>query len=158
MLIDYVSKLYIPLCDLSKKYYGDIEEVAEFDEWKKKIKNCWHRIKISQEEIDNMNNAVIDAGNTINVSCKVKLPNITKDSVEMQVYCGKVQENGQLGNISITNMDLVGEYEDVNEYVYQAKLLLRTGGNYCYTFRALPKHNMLLDAENLSLMNWFEEK
>ena len=158
MLIDYVSKLYIPLCDLSKKYYGDIEEVAEFDEWKKKIKNCWHRIKISQEEIDNMNNAVIEAGNTINVSCKVKLPNITKDSVEMQVYCGKVQENGQLGNISITNMDLVGEYEDVNEYVYQAKLLLRTGGNYCYTFRALPKHNMLLDAENLSLMNWFEEK
>ena len=158
MLIDYVNKLYIPLCDLSKKYYGDIEEVAEFDEWKKKVKNCWHRIKISQEEIENMNNAVIDAGNTINVSCKVKLPNITKESVEMQVYCGKVLENGQLGNISITNMDLVGEYEDVNEYIYQADLQLKTGGNYCYTFRALPKHNMLLDAENLSLMNWFEEK
>ena len=158
MLIDYVSKLYIPLCDLSKKYYGDIEDVAEFDEWKKKVKNCWHRIKISQEEIENMNNAVIDAGNTINVSCKVKLPNITKESVEMQVYCGKVQEDGQLGNISITNMDLVGEYDDVNEYIYQANLELKTGGNYCYTFRALPKHNMLLDAENLSLMNWFEEK
>ena len=55
-------------------------------------------------------------------------------------------------------MKLVDEYDDVNEYVYQADINLKSGGNYGYTFRALPKHKMLLDPQNLSLINWFEEK
>ena len=158
MLIDYVNKLYMPLCNLSKQHYKNLEDIAEFDEWKKKVKNSWSRIKISQEAIDNANNTVIDAGNTINVSCKVKLPNISKENVEVQVYCGQIMENGQLDNISVTNMKLVDEYDDVNEYVYQADINLKSGGNYGYTFRALPKHKMLLDPQNLSLINWFEEK
>ena len=158
MVIDYVNKLYMPLCNLSKQHYKNLEDIAEFDEWKKKVKNSWSRIKISQEAIDNANNTVIDAGNTINVSCKVKLPNISKENVEVQVYCGQIMENGQLDNISVTNMKLVDEYDDVNEYVYQADINLKSGGNYGYTFRALPKHKMLLDPQNLSLINWFEEK
>ncbi|MBQ3408996.1 MAG: alpha-glucan family phosphorylase [Clostridia bacterium] len=158
MLVDYTEKLYMPLCNLNKSYYRDLTDVAEFDEWKKKVANCWSRIKISQEDIDNMNDAVIDAGNTISVSCKVKLPNISKENVAMQVYCGQIMDNGQLDNINVTDMRLIAEYEDDHEYVYQADIQLKTGGNYGYTFRAMPKHEMLLDAENLSLVNWFEEK
>ena len=31
---------------------------------------------------------------------------------------------------------------------------LTTGGDYGYTFRVMPKHEMLLDAENLDLVKW----
>ena len=34
------------------------------------------------------------------------------------------------------------------------KIELTTGGNYGYTFRVMPKHEMLLDAENLNLVKW----
>lgn len=158
MLVDYMEKLYIPLCNLNKEHYQDLTEVAEFNEWKRKITNSWNRIYITQEEIENINNCTIDAGNTIEVRCKIKLPNISKDNIDVQVYCGKVMENGKLGNISITNMDLIMEYEEEGEYLYQAKIELKTGGNYGYTFRVMPKHKMLLDAENLNLVKWFEEK
>ena len=40
------------------------------------------------------------------------------------------------------------------EYLYKAKIELVTGGDYGYTFRVMPKHEMLLDAENLNLIKW----
>ena len=37
MLVDYTNNLYIPLCNLTKKYYENIDNVAEFNLWKKNL-------------------------------------------------------------------------------------------------------------------------
>ena len=42
--------------------------------------------------------------------------------------------------------------KDSNEY--KAKIELTTGGNYGYTFRIMPKHEMILDVQNLNLVKW----
>ena len=41
-----------------------------------------------------------------------------------------------------------------NVHTYTAQIELETGGNYGYTFRVIPKHDMLLDAANLDLIKW----
>ena len=41
--------------------------------------------------------------------------------------------------------------------IYPAKLELKTGGNFGYTFRVMPKHDMLLDPANLNLVKWITE-
>ena len=41
-----------------------------------------------------------------------------------------------------------------NTYSYSAKIKLTTGGNFGYTFRVMPKHEMLLDSENMNLVKW----
>ena len=51
-------------------------------------------------------------------------------------------------------MKLEDENEAEKIYRYTAKIELKTGGNYGYTFRVMPKHEMLLDAENLNLVKW----
>ncbi len=35
-----------------------------------------------------------------------------------------------------------------------AKIELTTGGDYGYTFRVMPKNEMILDSENLNLVKW----
>ncbi len=35
MLVDYTNNLYMPLCNLTKKYYENIDNVAEFNLWEK---------------------------------------------------------------------------------------------------------------------------
>ena len=40
------------------------------------------------------------------------------------------------------------------DYTYSAKIELKTGGDYGYTFRVMPKHPMILDPENLNLIKW----
>ena len=139
---------------MTNKYYTDLGKVTEFNEWKKEVSSNWNNIIISQEDEHNINNKVIDAGNTITVSCKVKLPNIDKDNIQVQVYCGEILDNGKLDNVTITNMTLKDSNDTEKIYSYEAKVTLKTGGNYGYTFRVMPQNKMLLDSENLDLVKW----
>ena len=44
--------------------------------------------------------------------------------------------------------------EEVLEDLRNGKVNLKNGGNYGYTFRVMPKHEMLLDSANLNLVKW----
>ena len=41
-----------------------------------------------------------------------------------------------------------------NEYEYTANMTINNGGNYGYTFRVLPKHELLINENDLSLCTW----
>ena len=155
MLVDYTNNLYMPLCNLTKKYYENIDNVAEFNLWKKNLYINWKDIKITQK--NNLNNITVDAGNNIEVKCEVKLPNISVDNIEAQCYYGKILDNGIVENVSIIPMKLTAKDEENKIYEYTTKIELRTGGNYGYTFRVIPKHEMLLDSENLNLVKWITD-
>ena len=152
MLVDYTNQYYIPLCNLTKKYYEDIDNVAAFNSWKKDLYINWKDIKITQ--VNNLDNITIDAGNNIEVSCEVQLPNIDVNNVTVEVYYGKILENGVVDDVSIIPMKLQDEDEEERIYYYTAKIELTTGGNYGYTFRVMPKHEMLLEPANLNLVKW----
>ena len=152
MLVDYTSKYYIPLCNLTKKYYSDIDNVAEFNNWKNELYTNWKDIKITQT--DNVDNITIDAGDSINVGCEVELPNIDVDSVSVEAYCGKMLDNGVMEDVQIIPMQLQESDEDSKKYYFTTKIQLKSGGNYGYTFRVMPKNKMILEPANLNLVKW----
>jgi len=152
MLVDYTNQLYIPLCNLTKKYYGDVDNVAAYNSWKKDLFMNWKDIKINQ--VNNLDNITIDAGNNIEVACEVELPNINVENITVEVYYGKILENGVVENVSITPMKLEDQDEEKKKYYFTSKIELTTGGNYGYTFRVMPKHEMLLEPANLDLVKW----
>ena len=154
MVVDYINQLYMPLCNLHKEYFTDLEKVAEYEEWKKNLKANWNNIVITQE--GNQDNSKLVAGSEIDVSCEVKLPNIDENRVEVQVYFGKIQENGTVHNEFTKSMKKVSEDKENYTYRYEEKIKLTSGGNFGYTFRVVPKHEMLLDQENLNLVKWLE--
>ncbi len=155
MLVDYTNDLYIPLINLYNKYYSNLENAASFSHWKHQIKANWEHITIEQSE--NPENIKIDAGEQIEVSCKVTLPNIEKEDIRVEVYCGKISDDGRVEDIKIVPMKLVEEEAEYRRYKYTAKVALTSGGNYGYTFRVMPTNEMLLDSENLDLVKWIEK-
>ena len=152
MLVDYTTKLYIPLCNLTKKYYENVETVAAYNLWKKNLYVNWKDIKIRQG--NNLNNITIDAGNNIEVKCEVELPNINVENVSVECYSGRILDNGIVEDINIVPMNLVARHDEERKYEFSTKITLTTGGNYGYTFRVMPKHEMLLDSANLNLVKW----
>ncbi len=152
MLVDYTDNLYIPLINLYNKNFSNIEQAAEFTNWKKQIKANWDNILI--EQTDNPENIKIDAGESIEVSCKVTLPNVEKEDVKVEVYCGKISDDGRVEDIKIVPMKMILEEKEYKRYTYTAKISLSSGGNYGYTFRVMPTNKMLLDSENLDLVKW----
>ena len=152
MLVDYTNNLYIPLINLYNNYFSNLENAASFSHWKHQIKANWKNITI--EQFENPENIKIDAGEQIEVSCKVTLPNIEKEDVRVEVYCGKISDDGRVEDIKIVPMKLVDEETEYRRYTYKAKVSLSSGGNYGYTFRVMPTNEMLLDSENLDLVKW----
>ena len=152
MLVDYTEKLYLPLCDEYNENFTDLNKVMDFYKWKKACKERWNEIEISQE--DNIDNVKLNAGDTISVSCYVKLPNFNPDNVSVQVYYGQILENGTVNNISVTEMKKVDSKEESDKIKYETDIKLTTGGNFGYTFRVMPKHEMLMDSANMNLIKW----
>ena len=152
MLVDYTNNLYMPLINLSNHYYSDLENAVEYTTWKKDLYTNWKNITIEQEE--NPENINIDAGDSIEVHCNVTIPNLKKEDIRVEVYCGKVSDDGAVEDVLVVPMKLVGEEEEYKRYHYSAKLSLASGGNYGYTFRVMPQNEMLLDSENLDLIKW----
>ena len=129
---------------ISKKNNKKIEFVDNFFE-----------IKIKQSK-DNNNNITIDAGNQIKVGCEITLPRtIDVNSISTQVYYGKITSQGIVNDIAVTDMDFEGEENGINKF--SAKIKLTTGGDYGYTFRVIPKNDMILNPMNLDLIKWITE-
>ena len=157
MLSDYTSQFYIPLCNLHNKYYKDLSDVTRFNAWKNDMYRNWKDIKITQKE-DNLNNIAIDAGKCITVRCQVALPNINPEHISVECYYGKILENGVVEDISIIPMQQIKtKAENSKNYEYETKIELKTGGNYGYTFRVMPKHEMLLESANMDLVKWITQ-
>ena len=156
MLVDYTNQLYIPLCNLTKKYYTNLESVTEYSTWKKDITANWKDVQIEQIE-GNADNITLDAGNQIEVKCVVTLPNIDVRHIEAQVYYGKFLDDGSVQDVKIIPMKPDGKDDENKKYYYSAKIDLISGGNYGYTFRVMPKHEMLLESANLDLIKWVEK-
>lgn len=153
MVIDYTRDYYMKLANLSKNQYQNIDEVIDFANWKKNMYASWKDIKITQN--NNLDNITIDAGNQIEVHCIVNLPeNIDCNSIRAEVYYGKILENGIMEQIQTVPMNLVEQDNDNRVYKYSAKIELKTGGNYGYTFRVMPQTDMMLDTANLDLIQW----
>ena len=56
----------------------------------------------------------------------------------------KYHDNGIVENVSIIPMKLEKSDEENRKYYYTAKIELTTGGDYGYTFRVMPQHEMLI--------------
>lgn len=153
MLQDYVNQIYIPLAELHYKHYSDIESANAFNVWKKTLRDNFDKIEIIQSE-SNLNDITIDAGNQITVKCEVKLPEnlIDKNSIVVQAYYGQMDDNGVIENVRATNMYLEDENNDVLKY--RTEILLKEGGDIGYTFRVIPKTDMVIDIMDLDLIKW----
>ncbi|MCI9063672.1 MAG: glycosyltransferase family 1 protein [Clostridia bacterium] len=152
MLVDYTNNLYMPLIELTNQYYSDLDKSVEYTTWKKDLYRNWDNILI--EQVENPENTTIDAGDSIEVKCNVTLPNINQEHIRVEVYCGKISDDGRVEDTIVVPMDLIAVEEEYKRYHYSARISILSGGNYGYTFRVMPKHEMLLESENLNLVKW----
>ena len=152
MVVDYTQKLYIPLCNQTNNYFNYLDKVTGYNEVKQRMYANWNEIKITQD--NNLDNITVDAGNKILVRCKVSLPNIEERYIQTECYYGKILDNGIVEKADVLPMKLISENKNNNEYEYETEIEMKTGGNYGYTFRVMPKHEMLLDPANLNLVKW----
>ncbi len=153
MLCDYLEKLYVPQLKLVDGKYSDKSSIEEFTAWKNTMYEQWHNVAISSPTISD--ELAINAGEKITLSCKVSLGQIDPNSVMCEVFYGKFQNDEKLVGTTCVKMNLSNDFKD-GTYEYSTQIDLDNGGNYGYTFRVLPCHEMLINSQDMSLVKWIE--
>lgn len=152
MLMEYAEKIYVPLMNLSKSEFENLENVFEYLNWKKEVYRDWKDIQI--EQMENLNMETIEAGSEIDVKVRVKFNNINPENAFVQAYIVKVIDREKTKLEKIVDLEHSGKDEDWD--IYSGKISIDEGGNFAYTFRVMPKHKMLLDSENLDIYKWLK--
>ena len=153
MLCDYLRKLYVPQMQLTTTTYSDPKAVEEFYNWKNSIINEWSKVSISSSAIND--EVSIKAGDELNLTCTVSLGNIAPTSVACEVFYGKFTNGEKLIGSSYKEMELSKDLGN-GQYEYKTSIDIDNGGNYGYTFRIVPKNEMLINKQDMSLVRWIE--
>ncbi len=153
MLCDSLDRLYVPELKLVNGSYSSKEKVEEFTNWKANMIAQWNNVSISSPTINN--ELAISAGDKLSLSCNVTLGGIDPSSVTCEVFYGKFLDGEKLINTSNVEMELSNDLGN-GTYEYTANIDIDNGGNYGYTFRVLPKHEMLINKHDISLVKWIE--
>ena len=151
----YISTDRELLAEFQEKLVDDdVKKVEDFYNWKSFIENEWNKTSISSGTINE--EMSIKAGDKLDLGCTVHLGSISPSSVTCEVFYGKFINGEKLVNTSYVEMELVKDLGDGN-FEYHTTIDIDNGGNYGYTFRILPKHDLLINKQDMSLVKWIEK-
>jgi starch phosphorylase len=127
------------------------KEAKSLTSWKKKVKENWSQLKFVS--IENGDSTDLKVGTAFELTAKIDLGSLTPDDVEVQVYYGSKDKQ----NIPHANSFTAMRCTDAKEgkvYVYKGFITCKNSGEYGYTLRIVPKHEMLITPFELGVVSW----
>ncbi|MBD2449792.1 alpha-glucan family phosphorylase [Nostoc sp. FACHB-152] len=154
MVRDYAQRAYFPASDrchtLIADNYAPAKELAA---WKANLSENWFNIKI--KDIDVSASADIEVNQTVAVKSKIDLATLTNDDVQVELYQGSIDANGDIVNAVPVVMDYQGQ-DSQGLSMYTADIIYTTSGLQGLSLRVLPKHPHLSSPYEPRLIAWAE--
>ncbi|MEH2246477.1 alpha-glucan family phosphorylase [Nostoc sp.] len=154
MVGEYSGRAYFPASDryhtLTVDNYAPAKELAA---WKAKLGEHWFNIKI--KDIDVSAVSEIEVNQTVAVKVKVDLATLTNDDVQVELYQGAIDPNGEIVNAVPVVMDYQGE--DAQQLgIYTGNITYTASGLQGLSLRVLPKNQYLANPYEPRLIAWAE--
>ncbi|WP_066424259.1 alpha-glucan family phosphorylase [Anabaena sp. 4-3] len=154
MVREYAQRAYFPASDryhtLIADNYAPAKELAA---WKAKLTDHWFNIKI--KDIDVSAGADIEVNQTVAVKAKVDLATLTNDDVQVELYQGAIDANGDIVNAVPVVMDYQGQ-DTHGLSIYTANIIYTNSGLQGLSLRVLPQHPYLSSSYEPRLIAWAE--
>jgi starch phosphorylase len=152
MLRDYSVRGYFPASDryftMTSNAYAPAKELAN---WKHQLFEHWYNIKI--EDVDISAPAELMVNQSVAVKTRINLAGLTPDDVQVELYQGAVNADGQIVNGIPVEMNYQGT-DDQNSSIYTADLVYSASGLQGLSLRVLPKHQNLSSSYEPGLVLW----
>lgn len=152
MVSDYAVRGYFPASDryhtLTANKYSPAKELAQ---WQANLVKNWFNIKIAG--IDISEPTEIQVNEKIAVKARIDLATLTPNDVQIELYQGNVDADGEIVNGVPVVMDFQGT--DQQGYsVYTANITYTASGLQGLSLRVLPKHKYLSSPYEPKLILW----
>jgi len=152
MLRDYAMRGYFPASERYKAMTSDgYQPVKALAQWKQHLFEQWYNIKI--EDIDIAATKDLMVNQTVAVKSRINLAGLTADDVQIELYQGSVNANGQIVN----GVPVVMDYQGTDEHnisIYTADISYSASGLQGLSLRVFPKHKHLSSLYEPGLVLW----
>jgi starch phosphorylase len=127
------------------------KKAKEFSAWKQKVYQNWNNVKFISiaEELKGVE---LKVGNKYPITAEVELGDLTPKDIDVQIYYGKI-DNGEKDKNFVT-MTYVPKKSKDNRYTYRGEIECVNTGQFGFTLRILPKHELLINQFELGLIRW----
>jgi glycogen phosphorylase len=152
MVGEYALRGYFPASDRYQTLTADNYAPAiELAHWKENLTAHWYDIKI--KDVDVSLGPDIEVNQTVSVKAKVDLATLTNKDVQLELYQGSIDANGEIVNGIPVVMDYQGEDND-GLSIYTADVVYTTSGLQGLSLRVLPNHQHLSSPYEPRLIVW----
>ena len=149
---EYALQAYFPASDryqkLSVNQYAPAKELAQ---WKANLVEHWFNIKI--DNVDVSEPAEIQVNQKITVKATVNLATLKPSDVQVELYQGSVDANGEIVNGTPVVMNSQGT-DQHGCSIYTGNILYTNSGRQGLSLRVLPKHEYLSSPYEPRLILW----
>ncbi|MEH1937550.1 MAG: alpha-glucan family phosphorylase [Nostoc sp.] len=154
MVGEYAGRAYFPASDryhtLTVDNYAPAKELAA---WKAKLGEHWFNIRIKDIDVSAVSD--IEVNQTVAVKAKVDLATLTNNDVQVELYQGAIDANGEIVNAIPVVMNYQGE--DAQQLsIYTGNITYTASGLQGLSLRVLPKNKNLANPYEPRLIAWAE--
>ncbi len=152
MVSEYADKLYFSThrrWDLLNR--DDVQRGKALAHWKSHLQEHWSRIKIKGVEDEHISE--IGIGEELNVKSYVDLAALSPHDVNVQIYHGTLNEDGEINAEDTIPMESRGQLDD-GTHLFEGAISSYKTGLHGYTVRILPCHDDLHNPHDLALIHW----
>ncbi len=154
MVEEYTTKFYLK--SNQKRNYlkeNNWAKAKEFTIWKTNLLKNWNQIKfVDAKVVKELSEVKVDSKYSLNA--EVYLGELTPDDVEVQIYYGKVDKKDDTTNNFAITMHHVSSNEEKKTHKFEGEIVCKSTGHFGFTFRILPKHELLINPFELSVIHW----
>ncbi|MCO6473878.1 MAG: alpha-glucan family phosphorylase, partial [Melioribacteraceae bacterium] len=158
MVQQYTEKFYLKAYDnRALLMNNEWKKGKEFSDWKQRVISSWNTIKfinVSQEH----SNGDLKIGDEFVVNAEVNLGGLKPSDVMVQIYYGKIDDKDLAHVNKFTEMDTSGKLNKNGNYIYRGKIICENSGQFGYTLRMMPKHEVQVNQFDLGLIKWVDNK
>lgn len=153
MVQDYFTIFYAPASADHVSLTGqNLQRARELARWRASIIRNWHAIRVLEIDGDRALEAPI--GTRLRVSAKIFLGEVSPRDVRIEIYEGRLDENGEICGARATLMAPTDPDSKLGIYEFAGEIALNTTGLRGFSLRILPNHRDLVSPFQPGLICW----
>jgi starch phosphorylase len=139
MLMEYADQFYIPALEnarrITEQKHRGPKDLAKY---LKRLDAAWGGIAIV--ETPSMPDRTLKVGDTLELSARVRLGDLSPEDVTVELYHGPMTNTGEIGHPSCTAMTATGSKGEDGVSTFTAAIELGYAGRQGLAVRVLPRH------------------
>jgi starch phosphorylase len=152
MVQEYMEKCYGPSEERFERLTSDnLAEALALAQWRRMVTRSWQQIRVEAVEANGAD--PMHVGGKLTVKARVTLGSLSPDDVQVQLFHGALDNQGDIPNPATAPMGHNGAHEG-STWVFTGMIPCRASGHHGFAVRVLPQHRDLANPFEPGLVVW----